>query len=239
MESRKNEAISCRCLNVRFYQDSLVPASSNLISSLDEQLLVHFNDGEGIDVLNTDFGMISASGGAQMSVPSLLTSRTVKSWKIFSCFNCKTVVHACNDKNVTLVNSDVLIGSAEQNALMADPNYFPLHGIVLKAKQESAIKSSLKPSVVNNLRQIQDDTSEYLRNEQQLMVERVAAFEVSEKAKFEHLKQTTMKQEKDLEQLVYGAFREANEDTDSAFERSVEEISNLSVGAQEGLFWFP
>lgn len=236
MESIKDGTISCKCLNVRFYQDYLSPTSANLISSLDDQLLAHLNDGEGISTLNTDFSVISDSGGAQLSVPSLLIARTVKAWKIFSCFNCKTVVHAFNDaKNLTLVNGAVLIGPTEQNALMADSNYFPLFGIVLKATQESVVKSSLKPSLVNILHQLQDDTSEYLRSEEQFMVERVAAFKVSEKAKFEHLKQMTAKQEKDLEQIVYAAYREANDDTDSAFERSVEEISELSISGREGL----
>lgn len=238
MAFMKNETSSCRCLNVRFYVDSLSPASDNLISSVDDRVLVHLNDGKGLRVMNDDFGVISSSGGAQLSVPSLLTSRTVNDWRLFSCFNCKTLTHAVNSAtNNTLVNCEMLIGAAEQRSLVCGPNYFPLYGIVLHSNTEPISKSSLKPSVVNTVRQIKDDTEEYIRNEEQLMLERIEDFEASEKAKFDSLKQTANKQEKTLEQLVYAAFREGNDDVDSAFERSEEEIRDLSISkpTREGL----
>lgn len=241
MEALKNETVSCKCLNVCFYKGSLKPASLQQLSTVDKLILVHLNDGNGVETLDNDFDIIS--DGAQISVPSLLTSKAVKNWQLYTCFNCKTVVYATKVDDsrksgagsaanlLTLVNSAMLIQAQEQKSLLNSASYFPPYRIVLQAKIDSAVKSSLKPSLVNALRQIQDDTHEFIQKEERLMLERVAAYKAIEKAKFENIKEASVQQEKQLESLVCAAFQESNEDVDSAFERSVEEISDLTITA--------
>lgn len=222
--------LSCRCLNVKFNIGFLRDISEAELSLINSEVRAHFDD-HNIKVLLEDTQNVM--DGAQVSVVSLVQKRCVNDWTFYHCFNCKVFTHASYAKNyLVVVNYGGMIGLEEQKMLFADPNYFDLYGIVLKHRQKTDEQlKSLKPSVVAALHNIQDTVSDFIKYEEKQMEQRITEYTALQRAAFDDLNVKVLGQRKMLEQLVCAAYWDTNEDADSAFERSVEEISSLVSGS--------
>lgn len=215
--------LSCRCLNVKVLEGVLHPVPSQMLASVPKEVLTLFDTAENsLNFIKAD--EIQVGDSIQVGVQALLSHQYLRDWKLSTCFNCKTLIYAKN--NDLIINSGVLLGEEEQNSLVSSSDYFAACKLVIRPDNTSGGKgSTLKQSVIDAIHNIKDRTLEYLSAEEEKTKERIAEYERQQLAALSDLKQTSEAHRKQLEALVYAAYREESEDTDSAFERSIEELT--------------
>ena len=232
-------SVSCKCLNLRFQLSSLI---GNNHDGGDESAAVTAAEVDGFGNGEIDSMLLSpkivradvakqANFGASITLDYLMQAKSVKSWDMYSCFNCKTLTHVVSHakSNLVLVNCGEMLNQSQQDALVTEnPNYSELYGIVclpVKGKPVTLIKSTLKPSVVDLVRDIKERASSYLEDEKSKMRDRIQQFEAAQQAMFEDLERSISTSQSCLENQIWAVFNESTEDADSAYERSVEELS--------------
>lgn len=221
------KTVTCKCLNVRFDVSMLSQSNNTNVNKYSDAVinsLLH----EPL-LLNIEFGGLSDCG-AQFAIPYLVGDKPVHDWKLYTCLNCKTTTHAesLQNKGIVFVNFKDMLQQAQQELIVStDPNYCQPFGIVCLPVNDLVVKkSSLKPLVLDLVRGVKDRVTEFLESEKASMKRRIKEFESSQLAMFEDLESTMSSCKDNLENQIWAAYLEENDDVDSALEKSVEEISD-------------
>lgn len=219
--------LSCKCLNVAFELTDLT--DGNPLDSHSEM-----NYGEIISLLNSPRQILpdKCETCVKMMMPSLVNAQQVRDWKLFTCFNCKTSTHAVSSHNnpKVLVNAGELLDGKEQGTvIMQNPKCYQLFKVMSgPVKEPMPKRTSLKPSLLESVRELKTRASQFLRSEKEAMEQRIREFEISQRALYEEMEGSILESRENLEHQIWAAYNESNEDNDSAYERSVEEISSVS-----------
>ena len=230
--------VSCKCLNVRFSLLSLAAGkiplddpeySSDSLCGDDDGIISSLLMNEP-KMLHTE-AALQPNHGAIVTFIYLLSIKNTGKWKVFRCFNCKTLTHVSSliKPDMVLVNIDAMLTQSQQDSIVADnPNYCKFYGVVCSPSLKNhrpTFSKSLKPSAMDLVRDVQDRAHNYLQDEKSKMRERILQYERTQLALFQDLEQSITDHRNSLEEVIGSMFAETVEDADSAFERSVEEIS--------------
>lgn len=130
-----------------------------------------------------------------------------------------------------LVNvGELLNTAAQQKALSQKPKTFQLFGVLsTPVTGQLPVKGSLKPSFMESVTDLKTRADKFLKNEKERMEERIKDYEITQRALFKEMEDSIYESRDQLENQIWGAFNENNEDNDSAYERSVEEISSFNT----------
>lgn len=209
--------VCCKCLNVKFSTDCLTAlASETELSKVSLSEARSFVNPCTVNQQKRPLGDV-----AQITYQSLVTVKQSGRWKIYRCYNCQTTTHA-SSKEMDIINRGELVESLE---LLRDPRYSSLFSIILnKTPQGGKGKDLPKGSAIAAVWNIEERCSQFLNQEKERMNERIRQFEATENYKYQQLSDSVKEQQNYLAQQISAAYREGNEDTDSAYERSVEEI---------------
>ena len=226
------ETLSCKCLNVTFNVSQF--ASPEGEGPVQEK---SYNEADIGSIFTNPKPVLPENSDRCIKtvMPCLLTSQQHRNWKLYTCFNCKTTTHAvCNSKcSKVLVNTGELLDTAaQQNALSQQPKSFQLFGVFLSPKSALdvvPVKHSLKPSYVETVSDLKARAAKFLKSEKEQLEERIKDYETAQRALFKEMEDSVLDSRDHLENQIWAAFNESNEDNDSAYERSVEEISSVST----------
>jgi len=174
----------------------------------------------------------------QVAIAYLIVTKEFHGWVMYTCFNCKTMTHAVsrvpgtgeNQSKHIYVNYGIMLKpSQQQEVISANPNYSKLFRIVTYPSTGITSKpSTLKPSVVDLLRDVEERSVDYVEEERDNMKRRIREYEAEQLAKFKDLQNVVASNRQNIERQIWAVFKEANEDADSAYEKSVEEIEEIS-----------